>query len=69
MQEIIRFKTFCIEQYKTEHDMKGAEVLCLFKRYGVLDYIASFFDVLHTFGGKYLVQDIDLFIQARQPQT
>jgi hypothetical protein len=66
MPEIIAFKTFCLEQYKYEHRMTGAEAIRLFVRYGVLDYIASFYDVLHSFGGKYLVQDIDLFIQARQ---
>jgi uncharacterized protein YneR len=69
MPEIIGFKTFCIEQYKHEHNMTGAEAIRLFMRYGVLDYLASFFDVLHSFGGKYLVQDIDLYIQARQSQV
>ena len=67
MSEVVRFKTFCLERYKFEHNMNGKTVICLFMQFGVLNYIESFFDVLHTFGDKYIVQDIDLFIEARKP--
>jgi hypothetical protein len=46
--------------------MKGRDAFNLFKQYGVMDYLGSFYDVLHTFGDKYIVQDIDLFIEARK---
>ena len=49
-----------------EHHMKGKETFHIFKNYGVLDYLTSFYDVLHTFGDKYIVADIDEFIAARQ---
>jgi hypothetical protein len=39
----------------------------LFKKYGVLDYLGDFYDVLHSFGWQYLVEEIDLFIDARRP--
>ena len=29
-------------------------------------YLTSFYDVLHSFGDKYLVSDIDTFIAARR---
>ena len=67
MNNTAYFKVFCIERYKSEHNMKGKEVFRLFKEYGVLDYLTSFYDVLHTFGEKYLVEDIDLFIETRHP--
>jgi hypothetical protein len=67
MQEVARFKVFCLERYKYEHNISGMDALRLFIDYGVMDYISSFYDVLHTFGDKYLVHDIDLFIEARQP--
>ena len=38
----------------------------LFKKYGVLDYINACFDVLHTTGRDYIVEDIDIFINARK---
>ena len=38
----------------------------IFKKYGVLDYLGSCFDVLHTTGRAYIVDDIDVFINARK---
>jgi hypothetical protein len=46
--------------------MKGQDVLRLFKEYGVMDYISSFYDVLHSFGDRYIISEIDEFIAARQ---
>jgi len=67
MSNTADFKVFCLERYKCEHNMKGKDTFRLFKEYGVLDYLGSFYDVLHSFGDKYLVEDIDLFIEARRP--
>ena len=69
MSETMRFKVFCLEQYKNEHGLSGREAIELFTKYGVLEYISSFFDVLHSYGGKYIVQDIDMFIESRQSTT
>ena len=66
MREVVKFKALCIERYKYEHNLSGSDTLSLFKQYGVMDYLSSFYDVLHTFGDKYIVSDIDHFIQARQ---
>jgi len=66
MAEIINFKAFCLERYKHAHGMSGKEVLRLFKHYGVMDYIRDFYDVLHSFGYQYIVQDIDEFIEVRK---
>jgi hypothetical protein len=38
----------------------------LFKRYGVTDYVLSCYEALHTTGTNYIVEDIDLFVEARQ---
>jgi len=66
MSEIVKFKAFCLERYKHEHNLSGKDTLRLFKQYGVMDYLGSFYDVLHTFGDEYIVQDINLFIEERQ---
>ena len=66
MPEIVRFKAFCIERYKFTHNMNGKTAIHLFIQYGVFDYIESFYDVLHTFGDQYIIQDIDKFISARR---
>ena len=66
MPEVVKFKAFCIERYKHEHKMSGKDTLRLFNQYGVMDYIGSFYDVLHSFGEKYIVSDIDEYIASRR---
>ena len=65
MPEVVKFKAFCLERYKHTHNLKGSEAFRIFKQYGVMDYIESFYDVLHTFGDQYIVADIDEFIATR----
>jgi hypothetical protein len=38
----------------------------LFGQYGVVDYIMACYEALHTTGTNYIIEDIDLFIEARQ---
>ena len=61
------FLVFCIEMYKRAKDMTGRQAFELFRRYGVVDYVMSCYEALHTTGTNYIVEDIDLFIEARQP--
>ena len=37
-----------------------------FERFGVFEYLTEFYDVLHTLGKEYLVDDIDRFIEKRR---
>ena len=41
------FVTFCMEQYKHEHNMTGKEVADLFTQQGVLTYPEENFEILH----------------------
>ena len=66
MSETLKFKTYCIEAYKYAKGMTGREVKELFAKYGVLDYINEFFVALHSTSISYIVDDIDIFIKARQ---
>ncbi len=65
MSKTLEFKAFCFEAYKAEKKLTGRETMHLFKKYGVLDYLTTCFDVLHTTGREYIIEDIDLFISAR----
>lgn len=60
-----RFTIFCMESYKIHKSLTGREVLELFQKYGVFDYLREFYDVLHTTGYQYINQDIDLYLKAR----
>jgi len=62
-----RFLVFCLEMYKAAKHMTGKQVIELFKRYDITDYVLSCYEALHTTGTDYIVEDIDLFIEARQP--
>ena len=66
MSEVVNFKAFCLERYKHEHNMNGRDALKLFQQYEVMEYIASFYDVLHSCGHQYIVQDINEFIETRK---
>ena len=66
MSKTLAFKAFCFEAYRADKKLTGRETMSLFKKYGVLDYLGVCFDVLHTTGRDYIVEDIDVFINARR---
>lgn len=59
------FLVFCIEQYKSAKKLTGRQVMELFGKYKVSEYIVSCFEALHTTGTNYIIEDIDLYIEAR----
>ena len=59
------FLIFCIEQYKSAKDLTGKQVMELFGKYRVSEYIVSCFEALHTTGTDYIIENIDLYIEAR----
>ena len=66
MSEEGRFLIFCIEIYRSAKNLKGKEVIQLFQKYNVCEYIMEYYGALHTTGTNYIITDIDLYIEARQ---
>lgn len=66
LTKTLEFKIFCFEAYKARHGLKGVQALEEFERFGVFEYLTEFYDVLHTLGKEYLVDDIDRFIEKRR---
>jgi len=66
MKENLEFKVFCLESFKSEHGMTGEKAWDTFRQYDVFDYLESVVDVLHSTGRRYIVEDIDVFIRAKQ---
>ena len=60
------FMVYCTEQYKSAKKLTGKQVAELFSLYQVWEYIYSCFEALHTTGANYIVDDIDLYIEARK---
>ena len=66
MSKEIPFIVLCIEEYKKHKGLTGKEVIEIFDKYCVCEYIKEFYEALHTTGVKYIINDIDLYIKARQ---
>jgi len=66
MNRTIDFTVFCLESYKQAHCMTGKAALVVFNDYNVFGYIKSFYDVLHSTGQDYIVEDIDIYIKSRR---
>ena len=66
MSKELPFIVLCVEEYKHQKGMTSKEVIDLFNKYSVCEYIQSFYEVLHTTGTRYIVNDIDLYIKSRQ---
>ncbi|MGL4943304.1 MAG: DUF3791 domain-containing protein [Thermoguttaceae bacterium] len=66
MSREMKFAIYCIEEYKKAKSLTGRGLMALFHEYSVLDYLVACYGALHTTGGRYIVEDIDLFIAARQ---
>lgn len=65
MNKIIDFTVFCLESYKQAHNMTGKSALKVFNENDVFDYIKSCYDVLHSTGDAYIVEDIDMYINSK----
>jgi len=57
------FITYCMEEYKTAKGITGKEVITLFKKHNIIDYIVTCYGALHTMGGLAIAEDIDSLIE------
>ena len=65
-KDIALFVAFCIEEYGAAKGMTGKQVLDLFSKYGLVDYFSECYDVLHTQGRQWLIEEIDEYIEIRK---
>jgi hypothetical protein len=54
---------YCLEEYKAANSMTGKEVIALFKKYNIIDYVVSCYGALHTMGGLAIVNDVQSLIE------
>lgn len=64
MSKELPFIVLCVEEYKNIKNMDGKDVVDLFNKYEVFNYIKSFYEALHTTGTKYIINDIDSYIES-----
>lgn len=65
-QESFEFFTYCLEKYARAKGLTGLQAIALLKRYGADDYLIDHYDLLHTQGTGYVMDEIDRFIQRRK---
>ena len=57
------FIAYCMEEYKAAKGITGKEVITLFKKHNIIDYIVTCCGALHTMGGLAIAEDIDSLIE------
>lgn len=66
VEERALFVSFCIEQYAKAKNMTTEDVVNLFTQYGITEHFCEFYDVLHTQGHNWLIEEIDEMINTRK---
>ena len=66
IQDVAYFLSFCIEQYKTDKGITGAEALQQFCQWNVLEYLEAHYEPLHTQSRQWILEEIDEFIKIRK---
>lgn len=65
-REVLEFVTYCISKLSQYLMMPQREVYNRLKKSGILhDYIIPSYDVLHTFGSRYLMEDITDYMKEK----
>lgn len=60
--DIVYFVSFCIEQYKHSEGLGGEEVMRLFDRTGLLDYLSDNYEILHTQSQQWLLEEMKEYL-------
>ena len=66
VEERAMFVSFCIEQYAKAKNMSTEDVVNLFEQYGITEHFCECYDVLHTQGHNWLIEEIDEMINNRK---
>ncbi|MCR5017216.1 MAG: DUF3791 domain-containing protein [Bacteroidales bacterium] len=57
--DILYFVAFCLEGYKNKHGLSGEAASSLFDQHGIKQYLADQYDVLHTQGMPWILEEIE----------
>jgi len=60
------FTAFCIENYQLIKNKAKEEVLFLFDKYNIYDYLQEVYEPLHTQGAKYIIEEIEMYIKSQK---
>lgn len=65
-REAFEFFTYTLEKYSISKGMSGLQTLALFKEYGADEFLLMHYDLLHTQGTGYVIDEVQRFIDRRK---
>ena len=65
-KEVFDFYTYSLENYAIRNQISGMRAWVIFKESGADEYIIDNYDLLHTQGLEYVLDDIQRFINRRK---
>lgn len=63
---VFEFYTYCLENYAIWKQISGMRAWLLFKESGADEYVIDNYDLLHTQGMEYVLDDIQRYINRRK---
>lgn len=60
------FYTYTLEKYALSKGISGLQALALFKEYGADEFLLKHYDLLHTQGTGYVLDEVQRFIDKRK---
>lgn len=60
------FYTYTLEKYALNKGISGMLALAIFKEYGVDEFLLKHYDLLHTQGTGYVIDEVQRFIDRRK---
>lgn len=65
-RDILEFVTFCVCKLADRLHIPQSKLYVMFKDSGILDeYLIGAYDVLHTFGSEYLMNDLTDYLKEK----
>jgi len=65
-KEVFEFYTYCLENYAIRKQITGMRAWVKFKESSADEYVIDNYDLLHTQGLEYVLDDIQRFINRRK---
>lgn len=65
-KEVFEFYTYCLENYAIRKQISGMRAWVKFKESSADEYVIDNYDLLHTQGMEYVLDDIQRFINRRK---
>ena len=60
----VLFVSFCVEMYARRHGISGAAAMRTLDAVGACEFLAKFYDPLHSLDREAIIDEVELFIKG-----